>query len=114
MDMWRGVDQVLANMLTYEGRVRAVVLAIADYLAPAMEAYAKDNAPWRDRTGNARQGLEGFVIEISQTIVDVYIAHRVTYGVFLETRWASRWGILWPTIQAHMPVITRMLEEVFR
>lgn len=111
MDMWRGVDQVLANMLTYEGRVRAVALAIADYLAPAMEAYAKDNASWTDRTGNARQGLQGFVEDVSETIIDVYISHGVDYGKWLELAHAGRYAILWPTIQAHMPVVTRMLED---
>lgn len=112
--MWRGVETIQANMLDYATRVRLAVLSVADFLAPMMEQYAKENAPWTDRTGNARQGLQGFVEEVSQTIVDIYISHGVDYGVFLETRWAGRWGILWPTIQAHLPIVSSMLEQIFR
>lgn len=114
MDMWRGVETIQANMLDYATRVRLAALQIAYYLAPMMEEYAKDNAPWTDRTGNARQGLQGFVEDVSETIVDIYISHGMDYGKWLELAHAGRYAILWPTIQAHMPVITGMLEEVFR
>lgn len=114
MHMWRGVETIQANMLDYATRVRLAVISVAEFLAPMMEAYAKDNAPWTDRTGNARQGLRGFVEEVSQTIVDIYISHGMDYGIYLEVSFAGRYAILWPTIQEHMSTITEMLEEVFR
>lgn len=113
MQMWRGVETVQANMLTYATRVRLAVLAIADYLAPVLESYAKEHAPWTDRTGNARQGLQGFVEEVSQTIVDIYITHRMSYGIYLEVAHAGRFSVIWPTIQAHLPVVSEMLQQIF-
>jgi len=110
---WRGVPQMSANCLTYADRVRAAVRAVADYFAPVMERYAKQNAPWTDRTSNARQSLYTMVEELSQDAVVLYLSHGVNYGVFLEVRWNGRYATIWPTIQAHLDAITKMLKGIF-
>lgn len=110
-DIWRGLEEVQLAMAAHVDNVHDVILLIADYLAPLLEAYAVENASWTDRTGNARQGLQGFVEDVSRTIVDIYISHRVDYGVYLETLHAGRYAILWPTIQANLPVVNRMLRQ---
>lgn len=79
--------------------------------AARMEAYMKDNAPWTDRTGNARRGLAAQRVSngFANTIV---LYHQVSYGIFLETRWNGRYAIIQPTIEALGPDVMDRLQGV--
>lgn len=111
---WRGIEAMIARLSVYENRVLWAVRAVAEYFAGVMEEYAKENAPWQDQTGNARQTLNTFVEEIGPEAVELYLSHGVDYGVYLEQRFGGRYAIIWPTIEAHLPAIERMLQEIFR
>ena len=111
---WRGDREVKARMNAYADRMRQAVLAVAEYWAPVLEAYAKEHAGWTDRTGNARQSLEGFVEELSRDTVAIFLTHGMEYGLFLETRFQARYAIILPTLEAHYEPIRRMLREIFR
>ncbi len=111
---WSGDDVVRANMAAYGQRVQAAKLAVANYWAPVLEAYAKENAPWTDRTGNARQALHSFVRELSSDTVALYLSHGMSYGVFLELRWAGRYAVILPTLQQHYGAVAQMLRDIFR
>lgn len=110
---WRGLEQMSARLDAYGQQVLTAVQMIAGYWAGVFEAYAKENAPWTDRTSNARQGLHTFTQELGKETVAVYLAHQMEYGKWLEVRWAGKYAIIWPTIEAHLPEIERMLKEVF-
>lgn len=69
------------------------------------------NAPWEDRTGDARDGL-GWSLDESLTAPTVYLFHSVSYGVWLEVRWSGKYAIIVPTIEEFGPELIRMLEEV--
>lgn len=90
-----------------------VPLAIEDeVLDVAIEAleYAKANAPWEDRTGYAREGLDTNVEMQDQVIVwDLF--HTMDYGLYLETRWNGRYAIIMPTLEIFAPRVGRGLEE---
>jgi len=103
----RGLEQYMA-------RVSVAIRRVAEYYAPILENYAKTNAPWTDRTANARQSLHTFVEELSRNVVALYLSHGMNYGIHLETRYAGRYAIIWPTIEAHLPVIRRTLQGIFR
>jgi hypothetical protein len=71
-----------------------------------VQDYARNNAPWHDQTGNARNGL--FAIYDSDTLHSlngestihrITLSHSVPYGIWLEVRWAGRYAIIVPTIQ---------------
>lgn len=102
----RGLDQYMA-------RVRVAIRRVAEYYAPILESYAKTNAPWTDRTANARQSLHTFVEELSRNAVALYLSHGMNYGIHLETRYAGKYAIIWPTIAAHLPAIRQMLQRIF-
>lgn len=111
---WRGEQEVRARMTEYGDRVHAAVRAVADYIAPQIERYAKENAPWTDRTANARQALHAYVEDVSRGIVAVYLSHGMTYGRYLETIAQGRWAIILPALEAHYGRIRWMLREIFR
>jgi hypothetical protein len=110
---WNGERAVVARMAVYEKKVLEAVRGVADYFAPILEAYAKDHAPWTDETGNARQGLHGFVQELAKDVVAVYLAHGMDYGIHLERRWAGKYAIILPTLQAHYGEVAKMLQGIF-
>lgn len=92
---------MLRNLRGYGPRVRAAVHALGEQTAAQMEGQAKQNAPWTDRTGHARQGLFGYVLEDRDgEALRVRLAHSVHYGVYLELANQGRFAILQPTTSA--------------
>lgn len=83
-------------------------------VAPMMERYAKTNAPWRDRTGEARKRLSAKYERTSDTTFDVSLSHGVPYGVHLEFRDSGRYAILRPTLNTLFPSIADEYFEAWR
>lgn len=67
--------------------------------ANELRDYAQQNAPWSDRTGDARSGLDSLV-EADDDQLQVSLFHGVDYGIWLEIRWNGRYAIIIPTIEA--------------
>jgi hypothetical protein len=128
---WTGDRQMIQAMRQYDRRVRQAIESVAQYWAAAFEAYAKRNAPWTDRTANARQSLHGYTggnaptvsitgveypdeRKLSQDTVTIFLSHGVVYGQYLETNYAGKYSIIWPTIKRHLPRVERMLQEIFQ
>lgn len=60
--------------------------------------YARANAPWEDRTGDARAGLNVSVDSDGDSIV-MQLFHTVDYGLWLEVIQSGRFAIIMPTLQ---------------
>jgi hypothetical protein len=83
-------------------RVKRAMLAGAKFIEPQALAYMRDNAPWQDRTGNARAGLN-VETEVNTNNVTMYLYHQVPYGPWLELRWDGKYQIINPTIEVFAP-----------
>ncbi len=83
-----------------------------EVLNTAIEAlqYAQENAPWEDRTGDARDLLDVDVRWEGTSIV-WEMFHQVEYGLYLETRWNGKYAIIMPTLEMFAPQIGRGLSE---
>ena len=81
-------------------RMQAGLAVATTGFAKEVEAYAKEHAPWENRTGEARAGLtaQGEQRLVRYTIT---LYHTVDYGIWLEVRWDGRFAIILPTIE-HM------------
>ena len=51
--------------------------------AGRLEGYAKEKAPWKDRTSHARQSIHGGV-DVDDGKFVLYLSHGVEYGRYLE------------------------------
>jgi len=121
---WAGDDAMRQNMEEYERRVKAALVAVATYFAPVIESYAKENAPWTDRTALARGGLRGYTSEapadgypaeeLAAEVVAVYLSHQMDYGATLELGHQGRYAIILPTLEAHEKQIKAMLDGIFK
>lgn len=123
----------------YGDRVYVAIHAAAAYWGQGSQDEARQNAPWEDRTGNARGGIfyavDGFGLgEVAgqvdpgaralmrETSVEaggpdrlvITVAHTVFYGQYLELSHGGRYAIIMSTIERRLPRLERQLKDIFR
>jgi len=76
------------------------------------EQMAKQNAPWEDKTGDARKLIKGIVIN-EEDVIGFGISHRVEYGKYLERDGDGKYAILKPTIEALRSKYFELARKVF-
>lgn len=69
----------------------------AQAAAAKLEAAAKVDAPWTDRTALARQTIAGVSDWVGDSL-RIGIAGNMNYSLYLEFCNEKRYAILWPTI----------------
>lgn len=135
-------DGLAKALEEYGQRALAAVHGTAVMVGQKMQDEARLNVPWEDRSENARGGiffavdgfnLETFVGEVkpgnpvtferdredggtdsgSETELILFFGHTMFYGRFLELCNGGKYAIIQPTIEANLPVLKRMLDEVF-
>lgn len=107
-----GLNKVMKNLKDWQVRNLAASLALAQNWAGVLEKDMKENAPWQDRTGNARQGLYGTASMDSKEI-KIRIGHTMDYGVFLELARDGKYAILKPTRAKHQRDIRESFQELW-
>lgn len=104
-----------SNLRKGPKKTQDAAMIIARRNAPVCENYMKTNAPWTDRTGNARNGLAARAYQEGDE-VGIVLYHQVDYGIWLETRWSGKYAIIQPTIDEMGPRVmrdfNRLLERI--
>lgn len=99
---WQGLEMVDAMFASFGNGLVAARVETADKLAELIEQYMKSNAPWKDRTGDAREGLTAIAVHdaTSSTVYAGY-SYKTPYGFFLEnyTYKGVSYAIVGPTIE---------------
>lgn len=85
--------EVIKNLNEIPPRVQAGLTVIGETVGGKMKATAQAEAPWTDRTGAARSGLD-YKCVWEGTTLDIQIFHTVDYGIWLEIAHAERFAIL--------------------
>lgn len=70
--------------------------------ADDIKTAAQQNAPWSDRTGDARAGLET-IVENNNGEVVLSLFHTVEYGLWLEVIQNGRFATIMPTLEEYAP-----------
>jgi len=100
----------------YGDRVLTAVAGIAQYVATQMQNQAKADAPWTDRTGNARTGIFGTSeADFGAHVVTIYLSHSatLTYPLFLEIGNSGKYAVIMRTMESHYEPLMQMLREAF-
>lgn len=108
---WTDPPSRMAGTLeTYRARIVAGLHAIADAFAGIIRGWMVANAPWSDRSGKARAGLDALV-EKAATSVTIRVFGRAMYTMFLElgTRYMAPRPVIMPAIHAHAAAIMAAL-----
>jgi hypothetical protein len=90
---------------------REAVLAVIDGWIEEVTAWMKANAPWQDRTTNARTSL-GVVQELRGELINLYLTGGVYYMKYLELYFAGRYRILAPAFAQWWPTLMQRLNAV--
>ena len=90
-DMLKGLEGA-------ESSFDAALRMYAETSAKKLEGAAKQNRRWTDRTGHARQRLNGSVGKVSEGY-RLYLAHGVDYGIWLELAHERKYSIIPETIR---------------
>jgi hypothetical protein len=112
--VWHVPPPVLAKGIgEYPKRMLDAVFALAQYFAARIEAFAKQNAPWTDQTGNARQGLTARAFR-EATAVTIVLFGAVHYQIWLEVKNAGRYAIILRTLETHYAPYMQAIERLLR
>ena len=107
MNLKLNSDKFLNNLTQTENRLLRATRLYAETSAAQMEAYAKQNAPWKDITGISRQTISHDVKSerYKQTIILRGGVSR--HFIFLELGFEKRYSIINPTLIKMAPGIVR-------
>jgi hypothetical protein len=101
-------DELEHGLNTFEPRLRSAVGAVMERSKDQAVAHMRTNAPWTDRTGNARSGLDGIVFRQGGGWV-MNLFGRAPYQIWLEVKNQGRYAIITPTIQRWGPRTMAMM-----
>jgi hypothetical protein len=111
----RPPETVFANLAqAYAIAIHQGVKTLAERYSVEIEAWIKSNAPWTDRTGNARQTLYSEVTDIANSAAIIIISHGVEYGTFLELAHGGSYAIITPALDHFIPRIWRDVRALVR
>lgn len=95
-------------------KLQKAMLATVKYHATGAERHMKHNAPWKDRTTNARNGLFAQGTKLAKGLYALILAHSVTYGIYLErgTRFMKARPIVIPTLDEYGPKVMKTFNKI--
>lgn len=96
-----------ANLGSLAQRFIVALRGLGQMMAQRMRSWAQANAPWTDRTGDARQRLMTRVRMEGAKLV-IILFHQMTYGIWLEVKHNGRWAIIMKTIDRFYPEVMRL------
>ena len=101
-------DDLTPTLAKLTVAIEANVKLIMHQQAKRVQTYMRANAPWEDRTGDARSGLF-CTPEEDVDAFNLYLFHTVDYGIWLEVRWGGYYAIIDPTIEVMGPEVMSAL-----
>lgn len=104
MDFQIDFNDLVGGLDQFNSRAEAAMAMYVDTAALTLQSYMRDNAPWTDRTGHARQRLTATASKVSKGY-QIALTQGVDYGVFLELAHEKRFAIIQPTITAKGPEV---------
>lgn len=110
------LDALDYNLRHFDERAKRGIEASLEYQKGRSETWMRTNAPWTDRTTNARNGLFAVVVPLGESSWMLVLSHGVDYGIWLEVLGSGEYAIVRPawlranreTMQLLSKLFTRM------
>jgi hypothetical protein len=104
-------DTLSPGLERFPSKLEAGVALYFEYEESKVQDYMRANAPWTDRTANARQGL--FCKAKSTPGNHALVCyHTMPYGIWLEVKNNGQYAIIIPTIQHEGARVMRGLSQL--
>jgi hypothetical protein len=104
-------SDLIDGLTGLEARTLVATKVYAQTAANNLESYAKQNAPWTDRTGMARKSIAGSISDIPHG-VRITLAHGVDYGIWLELAHEKKFATIAPTIRVKSASVVKGFENL--
>ncbi len=98
------LSEMKQNLEQMPSGIKEALMAYGETAAVYLQGDAQKNRPWTDRTAHARQRIKGYCVR-TENGVRIYLAHGVSYGVYLEFAHEKRYAIIYPTLRRKGPEI---------
>ena len=112
MNLKLNSDKFLNNLTQTENRLLRATRLYAETSAAQLEAYAKQNAPWKDITGISRQTISHDVKSERYKQTIILRGGVSAHFPYLELAFERRYAIIEPTMIKLAPGIVRGWRKV--
>lgn len=100
------------NVHQYVVILHRSLLSLLWYHAAQVEAEAKRNASWTDRTGNARQTLAAFAYAPQPWVAALVLKQHMDYGKWLELANGGRYAIVMRTLETQYAPVWKAVKDL--
>lgn len=104
---------LITGVVKLDDRLDRAVAGVMKQRSHIIVGWMKQNAPWTDRTGNARSGLSTETEHVPKKYHRIWMFYRVGYGIWLEIRFAGKYSIIVPTIEDQAPKLMKTFDKLF-
>lgn len=104
-------DTLTPSRAKFAAKMAIATNELMEEMAQVIQEHMQTNAPWSDRTGEARQGLTAEAGQEGTNFV-ITLYHTVSYGIWLEVRWSGRYAIILPTLELMGPQLMARLQNM--
>lgn len=101
----KDIKSLIKRTGDFENWLYSEVFKICESMADTGQAMMRIEAPWTDRTGNARAGLVGVARREGKSRFVIYLVHTVEYGIYLELGRSGRYAIVYPVLVRLAPQV---------
>jgi len=101
------------NLRNFNGDINALVAAVVDFQGDRAVTWMKTNAPWTDRTGNARATLAAYGLH-GHDFHELHLHGGMPYQIWLEIRWAGRFAVIGPAVKIQGLALMNRLRGLVR
>jgi len=109
-------NPIPTRMRTLRFGLPKAIQYVGEYNANEGQNFMRANAPWTDRTGNARQGLFARYFRTGDFSFVIVLWHSVPYGIWLELAHDRKYKIIEPawrrTGQQVMSDLNRVMGKI--
>lgn len=112
IDLTWDLSSFRTSVEMYRTRFQTALFILCETVAIKMENYAKEQAIWQDRTGNARQRLQGEARWVGISEIEIAVSHHMDYGYWLELAHQREYAILEEAIEENQDELFRAIKRL--
>lgn len=100
------------NLAELDDNIRRVITGQFEYHTDVATKWMKENAPWTDRTGNARSGLfSTTAYGLKRDHWELIMSHGIHYGIYLEVCNSGKYSVIKPALQHVGPLLLQRISK---
>lgn len=116
---WLGINiemdlsPLLNGVVELDDKLDRAVAGIVKHRSHIAVGWLKENAPWTDRTGNARSGLRTETEHKAKEYHIIHMFYSVPYGIWLEVRHSGKYAVIIPALLDQGPKLMKTFNKLF-